>query len=231
MNLNAELLKRLDALQAQVLALSAQLGSVGQKPVATIEGQQYFLGNGRYKVKVSDYGEIATTDEPAQRNVVARYQETGINSTRYAILVDLSDTTNWHHDQTGRIDISYIGMQVDKTNATTGKVSLGIITAIDGTNATIKYFSSIIFDNSSDTHLTRDRNFATSQIKGGFSGGALTKITTNDSETTASVNTAGTLNSASGSSVTPAVGDIIIKMSWTVGSYGTSIFALYHGEA
>lgn len=221
-----------DALYALASSVAAMASSARAFPTSLkIKGAQFFSGTGVYEAKVTSDGELAITETERERNVAARYTESGINSTRYAILVDLSDTSGFKHDQTGRIDISYMSMQIDKETTARGRVAIGVITAIDGTNATIRYFASILFDNSADDHLTRDRNFSPSQVKCGVSGGALTKIVSNDSETTASVNTGVSLNSSTGSTVTPAVGDIIIKMDRLAGTFSTSIFTLYHAES
>lgn len=199
-----------------------------------IKGTEFFSGSTAYEAKISSDGELAITETERERNVLARYVETGINSTRYAALIDLSDTTNFKHDQTGRVDISAISMGVDRSNTATGTVKFGVITRIDGTNADISYFTGLLFTNgTNDLQISRDLILSPSQLKCGVSGGALTRMVTNDVETAvAAVNTGITLNSPRGTStVTPAVGDIVIKMENTAGTYGLRCMALYHGEA
>lgn len=215
-------------------ALAGTAVSVTSMPTLELEGLEFFGGGAtKRKAQVTSDGELATTVTERERNNFVRYKENGINSTRYCVLVDLSDTINFPHDQTGRIDVSCLSDQIDKPANAQGSIAVGVIAAINGTQATIFYASGIFFDNSSDTHLTRDRNFSPSQMKLGVSGGKLTRGITNDSETTTAVNTGVTLSSPRGSNtVTPAVGDVVIKFTHTAGSaWNAGIFALYHSEA
>lgn len=219
------------ALASSVAAMAAAVAGGARHVKATIRGAEFFSGTGIYDAKITSDGELAITETERERNVLASYTETGINSTRYACLIDLSDTTNFHHSGTGRVDISLISMGIDRDATATGSARIGVITAIDGVDADISYFFRILFNNSTISQISRDINYSPSQLKCGVSGGALTRMITNDTETTASVNTGVSLNSPRGSStVTPAVGDIVIKMDRTLGTYGLRCTALFHGE-
>lgn len=175
--------------------------------------------------------ELLVTTTPQERNTFVGIAGENVSATGYAILIDLDDTTNFLHDRTGRVDLSAMYIFVDKDNSTTGAVSVGVITAIDGTSATIEFVQSARFSNASDREIVRDRNFAPSQLQLGVSDGNLTRaIGVVDAGITA-VNTGITLTTAAGTTVTPAVGDVVIRYLWTGGgTYDWTVSTFYHGE-
>lgn len=198
-----------------------------------IVGQESYGGTGFYAGRITSDGELATTSTERERDIAGRYLNASVSATTYAILVDLSDTTNFKHSGTARIDISQFHLRVDKPTATLGAIRIGVITAIDGTSASISYGMAMAFENNGETVVTKNVHFTPSQLKFGVSGGALTRLITNDSETgVTAVNTGVTLASPRGAgTVTPAVGDVIAKLSFTSGSsYRASIEYFYHGE-
>lgn len=50
------------------------------------------------------------------------------------MIVDLSDTTNWPHVETGHINVEYIIIEVDPDGSYVGEVKLGFLTNVDATN-------------------------------------------------------------------------------------------------
>lgn len=50
------------------------------------------------------------------------------------MVVDLSDTTNWKHTNTGSIVLDYFLIQVDPTNNFSGEIKLGFLTNVDSTD-------------------------------------------------------------------------------------------------
>lgn len=196
-------------------------------------GVEYY-GTGTNAAKISSEGEVATTNSEKERNVFAAYGQSNIQATTYAILVDLSDTTHWKHDQTGRIDLSYISMQVDRAANSVGTLYVGIVTRVDATNGDISYIRTLQFQNNSETHLLRTDNFSPSQYKLGVVGGSFNSgIITNKESNISAVNTVTALNSPLGTAtVIPAVGDMIIKYEHTSGSgWRGAAAVLYHGQA
>lgn len=61
-------------------------------------------------------GEVWATNTEREKGVWAALvgSQSGI-VTNYFGLVDLSDTVNWPHDSTGRLDISFVRLSVDKS--------------------------------------------------------------------------------------------------------------------
>ena len=181
-----------------------------------------------YSVRVTSDGEMAVTSTERERNVLVHYQNPAIAATEYSILVDLSDTTNFPHDTTGRIDISWMKVDVEKSATNViGEVEIGLITRIDGTDADIDYLYGVQFLKGSETIIQEVMNYQPSQLK--FAAG---RYITNVSETNVTaVNTGASLDSANGS-IAPALGDVVIKQLYTSGgNYDLDIELLYHSEA
>jgi hypothetical protein len=206
-------------------------------PNRSIWGQEFFGAattvSQEFKVAVTPDGELASTSTERERNVMVHYQSATISvADVYAVGVDLSDTTNFPHDQTGRIDLSWIKIEVDKSNNAQGTVSLGVITSIDTASSNITYFTDVPFENNSaDALITQDWNLAPSQIKLGVSGGSTTRIISNVTETSVTaVNLATTLDSPNGL-ITPGLGDMVIKFGYTAGTrYSADVEVMYHAQ-
>jgi len=194
---------------------------------AFIRGTEFFSGSTEYKVKVTSDGEMAVTSTERERNVSLHYQNTAIAADEYSVLVSLSDTTNFPHDSTGRIDLSWMKVNVEKSAAqVVGEIEIGFITRIDGTDADIDYLYGLQFLKGDAQFLSEVMNYAPSQLK--FLAG---RYITNVSETNvAAVNTGVTLDSANGS-ITPGLGDVVVKQAYTSGgNYDFDIELMYHSE-
>lgn len=183
-------------------------------------------------VSASNENEILTTTTERELDVFVGRPESNVTASKYAILIDLTDTTGFPHTETGRIDITATYFLIDRNASAQGYVRLGLITRIDGTDADIDYFSGVTFNNASDRTIVRDRRFSPSQLKMSVSGGAPTGFVTGFQETNVTaVNTGTALDSPLGTAtVTPAVGDIVIAYGHTAGSYNASVSATYHGN-
>lgn len=164
-------------------------------------------------------------DEP----VFTAYSSGAVTATTYAILIDLSDTVNFPHSDTGRVDLYSSFLFVDRSSSATGLVRLGVITRIDGTDADVAYVQGVSFNNTADRIIERDRQFRI-PLKLGQSGGELTRIATGFKATNiAAINTAITLPSPKGN-VTPAIGDIVVEFEHTSGTYTASVSGQYAGN-
>ena len=58
-------------------------------------------------------------------------------TTTAYMLIDLSDTTNWKHTNTGGIVIEYIILEVDPGTTFSGQVKLGYLSNVDATNGDV----------------------------------------------------------------------------------------------
>ena len=57
-----------------------------------------------------------------------------VATTTAFMLVDLSDTTNWPHTNTGHIDVVFISGNVDPDTTYAGDIEIGFLTNVDGSN-------------------------------------------------------------------------------------------------
>lgn len=184
---------------------------------------------------VTSDGELVTSSTERERNVAARFQETGVSATVWRGLIDLSDSRDndgaYPHRFTGRIDLSSIFVFVDAANAE-GSVEIGVVKSIDATSADIDMLTAVLFREVGGFSGTIDRaiHVAPSQLKLGIDdNGDPTRYITNTTRTgVTDVNTATTL--AAPSDFVPDVGDIVIRFGWTSGSYAGTVSALYHAE-
>ena len=185
-------------------------------------------------IGVTDDDELLTASSEGDTNVRALLDRTGINATVYGILVDLSDTTNFPHDNTGRIDISLLKLAIDPASNSVGSVDIGVITRIDGTDADIDFGFSAPFGQGGSARILSINNFSPSQLKLGVSGGVWQYgITDVSAANVAAVNTGVTLDSPRGAgTVIPAVGDVIVRYLHTSGgSWDALAETFYHSHA
>lgn len=161
----------------------------------------------------------------------ANVSEADIASTGYKLLVDISDTVNYPHDVAGDLALLRMDLTVDRTGTSQGILQVGVIGAIDGTEADIFYTQGFSFEKNADQSIQRDRAFA-SPFRMKVADGKPVFFQTDFTETTAAVNTGITLETGAGTTVTPAVGDIIMKYTHSGGGvYSAAISTHYTMEA
>lgn len=187
-----------------------------------------------HAVKVTDDGEIATTNTERERNIHVHYVELGITSNRYIMMVDLSDTVNWPHEYTGRVDVSSTEAQINisSVSGATGTLRLGVVTRIDGTDADIIWVDCAIFNKNGATDIERSFNYSPSQLKLGVSGGKLVKSVSNAwSYNVAEINSVTPLDTANDAlTAIPAVGDLILFLEVSAGTVSFIYDIMYHTE-
>ena len=57
-----------------------------------------------------------------------------ISAQTAQMIIDISDTTNWPHTNTGHVNIEWIIIEADPDTAFLGEVKVGFLTNVDGTN-------------------------------------------------------------------------------------------------
>lgn len=199
-----------------------------------IRGNEFFSGSTKYDAKVTEDGELAVTSTERERNVYAivHNDSVGTGNTDY-LLVDLSDTTNFPHSDTTRIDVSAINIHLAQDSGTPdGEILIGVITRIDGVNSDITWGFVLDFNLPVNTNIRENFNYAPSQLKFEVVGGNTTRIISDYSvlnDTT--INTGVSMDSPRGSNtVTPAVGDIVLRIVNGAGSMHMFTGIMYHGE-
>lgn len=192
-------------------------GSTAQSSLKVVT----FTGNHLFPFSVSE------RDEPVGVSMAV----SDISATTYRLLIDLSGRDNWPHNDVGRIDLYSANFGYDKASNTRGAIRLGVITAIDATEATVAFVLGVSFENSDLTKDTRDRVFD-NPIKLGSSGGILTKYKTSGYRTISAINTATPLDIGDGTTATPAVGDIVLEFEHAAGgNYRGTFSCQYRGNA
>lgn len=66
-----------------------------------------------------------------------------VSTNAIAKLIDLNDTTNWPHKDTGFINISSIRIEIDKTAASTTTVKIGVVNMVDTSTGSITWFHTV----------------------------------------------------------------------------------------
>lgn len=164
--------------------------------------------------------------------------------TQYFDLISLSTTpTLFPHtamipQDTGEIDINYINISVDKAAASTETVKLGVITAINTSTTSITYF----FNNPSQLNVSNTNVLSGSNFSPAFyrtkvkpstpNVGATPYILSNDNDNNSTVINSSTtyLSSPLGVSVTPGLGDIIMKVINGSAIINVVVDVWYHAE-
>lgn len=202
-----------------------------KKIIVTEDGASTFLSKAVVvdssgdPIAITTDGEVWTTETEKESGVWAGFsgsQDTA--TTTYLGAIDLSDTVNFPHDHTGRLDFSLFRISMDKAINARGTISIGIITRINGTNADITYLDGIGFLQNDSPSVQFINNLAPMQNKASMTGGVLDKVKTNTIElNVAAVNTGVTLEPFD---FTPAVGDCVVKITTTTGgtlNYGIGL--------
>ncbi len=182
----------------------------------------------------TDDGEIFITNTEREYNVRCSLSGTqDVIATNYYGFIDLSDTVNWPHIGTSRLDFTSFSLNVDKATSAKGSVAIGIITRIDGTDADVVYILGIGFTQNGSENIFVIQNFSPSQIKTNVTGGKLAQVKTNTVQLNiAAINTGTPLAfGPGGATFIPAVGDAILTIITTTG--GTLSWGLatdYHAH-
>lgn len=66
-----------------------------------------------------------------------------ISATTAFMIIDLSDTASWPHDETGMINIEYLDIEVDPDASFVGEVKFGFVENVDATNGDFCQFADI----------------------------------------------------------------------------------------
>jgi hypothetical protein len=144
-----------------------------------------------------------------------KYKWDDIAASTTAILVDLSDITNFPHSKTGYVVVNALRVNIDKAAASTGTVRIGLIVAISTTVGSVEWIHTTNFDRDTvSTHLEEMINFAPACIRAyaNTSGATpyLIGISTANSTLFQSDVNLPTTYQPSGA-VAPAVGDLVLR--------------------
>jgi hypothetical protein len=158
---------------------------------------------------------------PDKTNTVRARLTATLNSSTSTVLVDLSDTTRWPHKETGEVNISAIRVDVDKIAASSGTIKIGVVNAVDIASGTVTWVWGREFGkNVSNSDVSFVANYVPTFLRLKVNpptypaDGVLPYVLSNDVTTDSTVYQSDvTLTAASGTSVAPGVGDVLVLIT------------------
>ena len=111
-------------------------------------------------------GDLITKDGRTSQYVAAGFTETetihiDVQTTSTLIaymLIDISDTSNWKHTNTGHINLEYFIIEVDPEDLFAGQIKIGFLENVDGDNGDFYQIMDIDMQKKSDL-LVENINF------------------------------------------------------------------------
>lgn len=144
-----------------------------------------------------------------------------ISATTGFMIIDLSDTTNWPHTNTGHIALEKLAININPTTAFRGDIELGFLVDVDATDGDFKRIYTY--------HLDQQASEIVDQLP--FPGGLDLKVaewfgptTANDTTWQTDVN----LQGPDARSVYPSgTGDFVMKIVPTAGAVDVALLTFY----
>lgn len=107
---------------------------------------------------VPKYGDLITKDGKTSQFVVLGFTDTdtvhldtgSVTTQKAFMLVDLSDTVNWKHTNTGHINLEYINIVVDPDSSFVGEIKFGFLTNVGVDNGDFNQIHDIDMRRKSD---------------------------------------------------------------------------------
>jgi len=173
------------------------------------------------------------------RNVFVKYNQTLATTvvSTSAIIIDLSDTTNWPHSDEGEIQVNWLRVSVDKLAASSATVKIGVVNFVNSSTGSVTWFHSVSsLHNLSNTNVGGAIDLQPSWISLKAIPGVLTEgitpyVLSNDTtEGSTTYQDDVTLPTTLGTYTAPGVGDIVVALT-KPGVASTAIFTieiLYH---
>jgi len=139
------------------------------------------------------------------------YVSPAITASTAAIIVDLSDSTNWPHVQTGEVSVSAIRVSVFQSAASTATIKIGVVTENDSSNGSATYFFVLNVD-AAVAVLTNSVDYEPSQVRAYVNGSGETPyLLSNDTDSGSTVYQNDVpLPTAFGTDANTAAGDVVL---------------------
>lgn len=153
-----------------------------------------------------------------------------ITATQYFLMVDLSDTTRWHHVHKNYIVIEQLYLSANKTSGASGSVRIGVVTRVGATDSDVVFFGRLDFTNGNADIPPVPRNFFPRAILlEQLDGVLLHTVSTGRVTGITSINSATALETPFGTAdVIPQVGDLILEFGFTgSGQYTATVSIMY----
>jgi len=157
------------------------------------------------------------------------------------ILIDLNDTTNFPHKETGELNLDYIRLGIDKLAASTGTVKLGIVNMVNVTTGSVTWMWSVEFStNASNTNIQENTNLLPVFLKCRVNpastadiDGSTPYILSNDKTTQSTTYQTDVALPTPVGNAFPGVGDILLQVvnKDNVSAIIVTVDAIYHSNA
>lgn len=143
------------------------------------------------------------------------------------MLVDLSDTTNWKHTETGHIDLLWLQISINPSSAFQGDIDIGFLSDITDTSGTLNHIMTFHLDLASGP-INIFENYAQAQIQC-TTGRWFGQSTTSDTTWQTDVDLVGPDGGAA--AYPSGDGDLVMKVTRTAGNVDIGITLAYMTEA
>ena len=160
--------------------------------------------------------------------------------TTHTVVIDLSDTSNWPHKETGQINISDIRVSIDKTAASTCTIQIGVVNFVNASTGSVTWFYSQNSErNVSNTNINPFTNYHETYYRCRVNPGTTpntngsTPYILSSQTTTASTVYQDDLNLPSpvGTGTTkPGVGDIVMMVQNGAVALEVYVEIIYHSQ-
>lgn len=160
------------------------------------------------------------------------------NITTNTIVIDLSDTTNWPHKETGELNLDSVRLNIDKVAASTVTVKLGVVTYVDSSTGCVTWFTLLSSSqNVSNTNVYSFTNYMPTFIKcrvnPGTSAGAngtTPYIFSNDTTLGSTIFQNDVVLPTPAGNAAPGTGDIVMQVSQAGTATVVILDLVYHSN-
>jgi hypothetical protein len=183
--------------------------------------------DGTNELDVNSEGRADVVQHSHPNNGNIHFQLDGVAASVDYILVDISDTTNYPHDQTGYVHIENLLLQVDSDVNGDYTIEIGYVDNVDATNGDFHamYVLSGTKKVGNTQYVYFDGYPNAARFKAGFS--LSTENSLNDTAFQTDVNLGSTLDPTTAD--TPSGdGDMVMRITRTAGTINISVNFAYH---
>jgi hypothetical protein len=161
------------------------------------------------------------------KNFAVHLDAQGVATATGFMLVDLSDTTNWPHVNTGHVDLEYINIQINPSTSYRGDINVGWLENVNTNYGDLKVLYTWHFDQASSI-LVDQLNFG---VAGGFHAESDRWFGFSDA-TSVLWQTDVNIQGPDGATSYPSGdGDFVLRVGRTAGDVDVSILVGYTTEA
>lgn len=180
------------------------------------------------RVRYTEDGEQYVTSTAQEFSHIANMRKQDATAEWWGMLVDLDNAGGtWPHVGDERIDVLAVGASYDKNATGVGRTRVGVVTAIDGSGATVAFFYGYTYQKNAADSDKDWRVYLPGQVRCSVAAGRASDFK-GEHLTTTFFDTSTTIPDIEGNAIQPAVGDLVVKGEVTAGTVTSGIQVLYH---